>query len=65
MAFIAPPLPFSNLVGKAVAQKYNLGYINPEETILKWEDNNWSCVTSSEDEGLKEIAGQVLRERVR
>jgi hypothetical protein len=60
VAFIGPPLPIPLLIAKAIAKKYNLGYLNPEETILKWEESNWSCLTSEDDERLKNIAGQVF-----
>ena len=47
-------------MAKCVAQKYNLGYVNPEEEILKWESDRWSVLNSDQVE-LQLISNQVIR----
>jgi hypothetical protein len=53
------PLPRKSLVAKCVAQKYNLGYIDPENEILQWESDQWAVLNSDEVE-LKNISNQVI-----
>lgn len=59
VAFTGIPLPFKNLLPRSVAEKYKLGYINPEETVLEWEKSQWG-VLNTDDSDLKMLAKQVF-----
>lgn len=61
IAIIGYPPISEPFIGKSIAKKYDLGYINPEDVIVDWEANQWA-VLQTDNQVLKEIAAKVYEQ---